>query len=108
MHLLVHTALRQYAIRRDDLTMICVIAGQDDLDRIGNRDRPAIPISLGELLDPHDHEAPIVHPIPALIAKQLRDTWAIGVIEVNQVLTILLDLRAIARSILAQRSIADR
>jgi chemotaxis signal transduction protein len=137
MLLLVYTALHQYAIRRDDLAAIRVIAGQADLDQLGSRDRPAMPIGLGELLDPHDHarqtrqhglivplrrrplvflverveqtiEAPIIHPIPVLIAKHLRDTWAVGVIEINQMLTILLDLRAIARSILAQRSIADR
>lgn len=136
MIMIVSTATRRYAVRRDDLTVMQVVASPADLYPLQSTDRPAIPVDLGELLDPADQsvsgrkhglvvpmrrrpivflverveqsiEQPTIQPLPVLITRCFKQAWAVGVLHVDNELTILLDLRAIARSILAQRSAAN-
>jgi chemotaxis signal transduction protein len=100
-------------------------------------ERPAIAVNLGSLLDPADQSAdgrmhglvvplrrrpivflverveqtmeqPMIQQLPALVNACLRDRWAVGVVDFEDHLLILLDLRAIARSIMAQRAAANR
>jgi chemotaxis signal transduction protein len=137
MIVMISTATRRYAIRREDLTSMQVIATDQDLASLSTAERPAIPVDLGMLLDPADHSAPgrkhglvvplrrrpvvflverveqsieqpMIHPLPTLISRCLRDIWAIGALDFDDQLMILLDLRAIARSIMAQRPVANR
>ncbi|MDZ4720084.1 MAG: hypothetical protein SH847_16655 [Roseiflexaceae bacterium] len=137
MIVLISTATRRYAIRRDDLTSMQVVATDQDLASLSTAERPAIPIDLGALLDPADRSAPgrkhglvvplrrrpivflverveqsieqaTIRPLPTLISGCLRDIWAIGVLDFDDQLIILLDLRAVARSSMAQRPVATR
>jgi chemotaxis signal transduction protein len=137
MLVIVHTATRRYAIRRDDLTAMQVVASAQDLAGLSSVERPAIAVDLGSLLDPADQsnpgrkhglvvplrrrpivflverveqaiEQPTIQQLPALIKACLHDMWAIGVLDFEDHLLILLDLRAIARSIMAQRAAANR
>jgi chemotaxis signal transduction protein len=137
MLVIIRTATRRYAIRRDDLTAMQVITSAQDLEGLSTVERPAIAVDLGALLDPADQSAdgrkhglvvplrrrpivflverveqaieqPIIQQLPALIHACLRERWAVGVLNFEDHLLILLDLRAIARSIMAQRAAANR
>lgn len=132
MIVLVTTAMRQYAVRHDDIFKMQVIATGHDLEQLGSPERPAMPFELGSLLGEHEParpgrrhglvvpvrrrpvvflvtrvdsllETPTVQPMPALIQRHIRDPWAIGVVEHAQELALLLDLRAIARSMLSNQ-----
>src|SRR5262245_47130123 len=104
--LIVQTARRRYAVRRDDVLDIKIVAGATDLqaDELG---RAYVGVELGPLLDPADQstharrralvvplrrqlvaliadevelfQEPIrIEALPPLLATQLRQPWAIG------------------------------
>ena len=128
LFLLVRPATRHYLVRRDDLTDMRRIAGPADLDALGTPDRPAVPVKLSALLgEPAPERAnqalivslrrrPVVflvqhvemliehahvEPLPALLRAALGDAWSVGTLLIDEEPTIVLDLRAIARSVLA-------
>jgi chemotaxis signal transduction protein len=132
MLMLVHTNQRRYAVDRGDVTELRVINGLDGLAALGTPDRSSVPVDLGAWFDPRDvittthwhamvvpvRRRPIVflteriesmidrqalQPLPALISRRLQEPWVRGVIELEDGLVIAIDLRAVARSILAQR-----
>jgi chemotaxis signal transduction protein len=132
--LLVRTALRRYAIRRDDLAALRLVSGAHDLaaDESG---KPFVAADLGALLDPLDRstaprrsalvvplrrrsvallvdavedllERAAPGPLPPLLTRHLREPWSAGTLVVGEELLVLLDIRAVARSALlaAQRT----
>lgn len=129
---LVKTELRRYAVRHDDISAIRMLASPADLEAIGTPERPSIPVELGTLLDPQDCtklarrrgmvvlmrrrpivfmvdlvddflENPEVLPLPELLRGKLNQPWATGALLIDQDVVLVLDLRAIARSILVQQ-----
>lgn len=50
-----------------------------------------------DTLDTPPHQ----HPLPALLSSRLQAPWSLGVYEIEQQLVIQIDIRAIARSVLA-------
>jgi hypothetical protein len=129
---IVRTALRRYAIQRDDLTEIRLVASPADLEA-GYLGRPCLGVELGPLLDPTDHSAlrrrrallvpmrrryiallvdyidtflerNVCVPLPALLRERLREPWAIGALIIEDDVVVQLDLRAVARSILSNKS----
>jgi chemotaxis signal transduction protein len=103
-----------------------------DLVALGSVQHPVVPVELGEWFDPVDRSAPgrrhalvvplrrrpivflverieqalenpQVHPVPAFIAQRLREEWALGVIALEDQLAVLIDLRAVARSVILQQ-----
>src|SRR5919199_1720785 len=131
--LIVRTALRRYAIRRDDLYDVKLIAGPADLQAGGIFERACIGVELGPLLDPSDMSAQarrralivplrrryiallvdyvdsflertVSAPLPGLLRAQLRQPWAIGALAFDDELIVQLDLRAVARSALLNYS----
>ncbi|HMP39981.1 MAG TPA: hypothetical protein PKA05_06335 [Roseiflexaceae bacterium] len=128
--LLVRTGHRRYACRYSDLHEIRAVAHTDDL----LQSQTTLPVELGVLLDPADHsaqmrrhallvplrrrmiallvdtvetfiEAADLLPLPPLIMRHLQQPWAIGVIIDTTAPVVVLDARAIARSILHSRRI---
>jgi hypothetical protein len=126
--LIVRTTNRRYAIRRDDLAAIKVVASQHDLvaDEAG---RPYVAAELGPVLDPRDHtmltrrralvvplrrrsvallvdrvddflEHATTHPLPPIIATRLREPWATGALLLGEEVVVQIDIRAVARSVL--------
>lgn len=131
--MIVKTALRRYAVRRDDLVDVRIAQAGDMLHVEGSADRPYIGFELGPLLDPADcsslkrHRALIVPlrrryialmvdyvetflehtdaiPLPALLRERLREPWAVGALILEDGLVVQLDLRAVARSALLAHS----
>jgi hypothetical protein len=129
---IVRTALRRYAIQRDDVTEIRLIAGPVDLEA-GYLGRPCQGVELGPLLDPADHSAlrrrrallvpmrrryiallvdyidtfldrTVCAPLPALLRERLREPWAVGALIIEDDVVVQLDLRAVARSVLSHKS----
>jgi hypothetical protein len=125
--LIVRTALRRYAVRRDDLFDIKLVGGPADLLAPGLFERACVGVELGPLLDPADqstrsrHLALIVPlrrryvallvddvdtfveraasaPLPALLRARLGQPWAVGALAVDDDLILQIDLRAVARS----------
>jgi hypothetical protein len=125
--LIVRTALRRYAIRRDDLFDIKLVVGPADLEAGGLFERPCVGIELGPLLDPYDQstqarrralivplrrryiallvdyvdgflERAVCAPLPALLYQRLSQPWAVGALALEDDLVVQLDLRAVARS----------
>lgn len=136
MIVIVTTTQRRYAVRREDFVGMRLVGGPEDLAALGAPDRPAVSVDLGALLDASDQaahgrrhglvvplrrrsivflvgrvesmlEQPSIRSMPPLLARRLQEPWAIGVLEYADELALLLDLRAIARSVLAQRSVAN-
>jgi len=132
MTLIVRTARHRYAVRRDDVSEIKLVA---DASAMANDEggRPYLGIELGPLLDPEDRSSlarrrALVIPLrrrlvalladrvesfqenaqvvmlPELIGARLREPWVIGALVLDNEVIIQLDLRAVARSALAQRS----
>jgi len=132
MTLIVRTARHRYAVRRDDVSEIKLVADASAManDKGG---RPYLGIELGPLLDPEDRSSlarrrALVIPLrrrlvalladrvesfqenaqvvmlPELIGARLREPWVIGALVLDNEVIIQLDLRAVARSALAQRS----
>jgi hypothetical protein len=125
--LIVRTALCRYAVRRDDVSEVKLIADPAELLASGLLNRPCIGVELGPLLDPTDQstltrrralivplrrryvallvdyvETFLDHatsiPLPALLCERLHHPWAIGALALDDDLIVKLDLRAVARS----------
>jgi hypothetical protein len=131
MTLIVQTARHRYAVRRDDVSEIKLVA---DASAMANDEGgPYLGIELGPLLDPEDRSSlarrrALVIPLrrrlvalladrvesfqqnaqvvmlPELIGTRLREPWAIGALVLDNEVIVQLDIRAVARSALAQRS----
>ena len=132
MTLIVRTARHRYAVRRGDVSEIKLVADASAManDEGG---RPYLGIELGPLLDPEDRSSlarrrALIIPLrrrlvalladrvesfqenaqvvmlPELIGARLREPWAIGALVLDNEVIVQLDLRAVARSALAQRS----
>jgi hypothetical protein len=131
MTLIVQTARHRYAVRRDDVSEIKLVA---DASAMANDEGgPYLGIELGPLLDPEDRSSlarrrALVIPLrrrlvalladrvesfqqnaqvvmlPELIGARLREPWAIGALVLDNEVIVQLDIRAVARSALAQRS----
>jgi hypothetical protein len=130
--LIIKTAQRRYAVQRDDLMEIKLVANPADLQVSGQFDRPCVGVELGPLLDPSDHstlkrqralvvpmrrryvallvdyietflERASTTPLPALLREKLRQPWAVGALLLEDELIVEIDLRAVARSALMVR-----
>jgi hypothetical protein len=131
--LIVRTALRRYAVSRDDLFDVKLVADPADLRAGGLFERACIGVELGSLLDPCDQSVQIRRralivplrrryvallvdyvetfleratsvPLPALLRERLRQPWATGALTLGDDLIVKLDLRAIARSAMLNSS----
>src|SRR6266498_1662308 len=116
--MIVKTAQRRYAIRRDDLLDVKMAQAGGMFQVEDSSDRPYLGFELGPLLDPADRSslkrrrALIVDyietfleqadssPLPALLRERLIQPWAIGALILEDDLVVQLDLRAVARSAL--------
>jgi hypothetical protein len=125
--LIVRTALRRYAVSRDDLFDVKLVADPSDLQAGGLFERACIGVELGPLLDPSDQseqsrrralivplrrryiallvdyvdtflERSASVPLPELLRARLGQPWAVGALALDDDLVVLLDLRAVARS----------
>ena len=130
--LIVRTARRRYAVRRDDVMEIKLVADATAMPR-DERGQPYIGIELGMLLDPADRSelrrrrALVVslrrrkialladevdsfqehtHTIalPELLGARLSQPWAIGALVLDDEVIVQIDLLAVARSALARSS----
>ena len=131
--MIVKTARRRYAVRRDDLLDVRMAQAGDMFQINGSADRQYLGFELGPLLDPADHstvkrrraliiplrrryialmvdyietflEQADSSPLPALLRQRLTEPWAIGALILEDDLIIQLDLRAVARSALLSYS----
>ena len=131
--LIVKTNLRRYAIRRDELLDVKLVPNVAALAAGGIYDRPCLGVELGTLLDPADRtilarrRALIVPlrrryiaflvdyietflenvapaPLPALLGERLRLPWATGALAIEDEVIVQLDIRAVARGVLANHS----
>jgi hypothetical protein len=131
--MVVKTATRRYAVRRDDLLDVKMARIGDNLQIDGLADRPYLGFQLGQLLDPSDNSAlprcrALIVPLrrryiallvdnvetfledaeilalPELLRQRLHQPWATGALIVDDDLLIQLDLRAVARSALLAHS----
>lgn len=131
--LIVQTARRRYAVRRDEVQEIKLIAGAGDLPASDDQGRACVGVELGPLLDPDDcsalvrrralfvplrrgvvalladriesfHEYARIEALPDLLAARLRAPWATGALLLDSELIVHLDLRAVARTALALRA----
>jgi hypothetical protein len=131
--LIVRTALRRYAVSRDDLFDVKLVADPADLRAGGLFERACIGVELGSLLDPSDQSVQIRRralivplrrryvallvdyvdtfleratsvPLPALLREQLRQPWAVGALTLDDDLIVKIDLRAVARSAMLNSS----
>lgn len=127
--LLVHTSIRSYGVRQQDLTTIRSCTNREEVASWGTAERPGLAIDLGEFLESaapvwpqrasalvvtmrrrpiafivkHVEqmlEQPDILPLPEIMRASLRTQWATGVLHINGNLSIVLDLRELARSIL--------
>jgi hypothetical protein len=125
--LIVRTALYRYAVHRDDLFEIKLIADPGELRAGELYNRPCLGVELGTLLDPSDQtqlirrralivplrrryvallvdyvdtflERAASVPLPALLRDRLQQSWAIGALALDDDLIVKIDLRAVARS----------
>ena len=125
--LIVRTALRRYAVSRDDLFDVKLVADLAALRAGGLYDQACVGVELGPLLDPADEsmltrrralivplrrryvallvdyvdsflERPASAPLPALLRERLGQSWAVGALALDDDLIVMLDLRAVARS----------
>ncbi|MBC8162630.1 MAG: hypothetical protein H7Z42_15570 [Roseiflexaceae bacterium] len=122
--LIAHTTLRRYAIRHDDVLSIQAVHGSAGAD-------PALLLrNLGTLFDPLDsgpsqphhglfvpirrkqvvflieqvellERPPSVQALPLFLQAHLRQPWSLGVMVLDDEPVILLDLRAVARAVMA-------
>jgi hypothetical protein len=130
--LIVRTARRRYAVRREDVTEIKLVPDASIMP-YDERGRPYIGAELGPLIDPDDRSeqarrralvvpmrrrkvalladlvesfqehAPTVA-LPELLGARLSLPWAIGALLLDGEAIVQLDLRAVARSVLARHS----
>jgi hypothetical protein len=133
MLLIVKTAARRYAVRRDDVFEIRMVETTAALETGAPGAWPVVGVELGPLIDPDDRsrlarrrgllvplrrryvallvddvetflERSECAPLPALLRERLRLPWAIGALAQDDDLILLLDVRAIARSVLVDRA----
>jgi hypothetical protein len=133
MLLIVKTAARRYAVRRDDVFEIRMLENAGALDTGASGAWPSLGVELGPLIEPGDQsrlvrrrgllvplrrryvallvdyvetfiERSDCAPLPALLRERLRLPWAIGALALDDDLILLLDVRAIARSVLVDRA----
>jgi hypothetical protein len=131
--LIVKTARHRYAVHKDDVQEIKLIASTAELEIGGRFDRPCLGVELGPLLDQYDtselarRRALIVPmrrryvallvdyietfleratswPLPTLLRERLRQPWAVGALVFDDDVIVQLDLRAVARSALVLQS----
>ena len=131
--LILRTAKHRYAARHSDLAELRQVLDPTALQTAEGNDRSYVYIELGTLLDPTDiseqtrrhalliplrrryiallvdaveafreHDSSV--PLPKLLHNHLAQPWAIGVLCYDDTPIVQLDLRAIARSVLLQRS----
>jgi len=135
MLLIIRTAQHRYIVRREDVATLRAIArGGDNSGE--EADPPVIAAELGPLIDPDDvstvqrrHALIIplrrrniallvdavdtivehadVQPLPQLLRERLHEPWATGVLLIDDQPVVQLDVRAIARSVLLQRTRAS-
>ena len=134
--LIVRTARRRYAIRRDDVTEIALVPDASDMPR-DERGQPYIGVELGPLIDREDrsalvrrralvvpmrrrkvalltdfvesfHEQTQSFELPKLLGARLSLPWAIGALLLDDEVIVQLDLRAVARSVLAHAGSSER
>jgi hypothetical protein len=132
--LIVRTARHRYAVRRDDIVEIKLVADAAAMPR-DERGMPYVGFELGQLLDPADRsdltrrralviplrrrkvalladrvetfqEHAQVTALPELLGARLSQPWAIGALVLDDEVIVQIDLRALARSALA-RSLSD-
>ena len=130
--LIVRTAQRRYAVRRDDVIEIKLVADVAAMPR-DDRGQPYIGFELGPLLDPADHsqlarrralvvplrrrkvalladriesfqERALVVALPELLGARLSQPWAVGALLLDDEVIVQIDLWAVARSALARSS----
>jgi len=131
--MIVNTAARRYAVRRDDLVDVRMAHTGAALRVEGQADRQYVGVELGPLLDPADQSSmtrrralivPLrrryiallvdhietflehadTRPLPPLISQRLGQPWAVGALMFEDQLVVQLDLRAVARSALLAHS----
>src|SRR5512145_3118437 len=132
MLLIVHTALHRYAVARNDLLAIKLVARPSDLEGTDEYGHPYVGVELGSLLDPLDQSflmrrhallVPIRRkcvallvdlvetfldqvsytPLPPLLRERLAHPWAIGALVLDTEIIVEIDIRAVARSALMMR-----
>jgi hypothetical protein len=130
--LIVRTARRRYAVKRDDIAEIQLVPDASAMP-CDERGRQYIGAELGPLIDPEDrsdktrrralvvplrrrkvalladlvesfHEHARTLALPELLGARLSLPWAIGVLLLDGEAIVQLDLRAVARSVLARKS----
>ena len=135
MLLIIRTAQHRYIVRREDVATLRAMTRGDD-GRREDADPSVIAVELGPLIDPADvstvqrrHALIIplrrrniallvdavdtivehadVQPLPQLLRERLHEPWATGVLLIDDQPVVQLDVRAIARSILLQRTRAS-
>ena len=135
MLLIVRTARRRYIVRREDVATLRAMTRSDN-GRREEADSSVIAVELGPLIDPDDvstaqrqHALIIplrrrsiallvdavdaiidhadIQPLPPLLGELLREPWTTGVLLIDDQPVVQLDVRAIARSILLQRTRAS-
>jgi hypothetical protein len=128
--LIVRTARHRYAVRRDDVMEIKLVADVAAMPR-DERGQPYIGFELGRLLDPADRSQlrrrrALVVPLrrrkialladevdsfqehtqtvalPELLDARLSQPWAIGALMLDDEVIVQIDLLAVARSALAR------
>jgi hypothetical protein len=130
--LIVRTARRRYAVRRDDVIEIKLVADATAMP-CDERGQPYLGFELGALLDPGDRseltrrralvvplrrrkvalladrvdsfqERAQITALPELLAARLGQPWAIGALVLDDEVIVQIDLWAVARSALARSS----
>jgi chemotaxis protein histidine kinase CheA len=126
--LVVRTAHRAYAIRRNDILELRLVSS-DGIVTVD--DRPCEHVELCQLLDPNDsndgrrrralvvplrrrlvallvdevealEESVFNVPLPPLLQSRLRQPWAVGALLVGDELIVQIDVRAVAMSYVVQ------
>jgi hypothetical protein len=110
MLLIVRTAQHRYIVRREDVATLRAMTRGDD-GRREDADPSVIAVELGPLIDPADvstvqRRHALIIPLRRrqLLRERLREPWTTGVLLINDQPVVQLDVRAIARSVLLQRT----
>jgi chemotaxis signal transduction protein len=130
---MLRTARRRYAARYDDVYTVWRLASAVDLQRHGDAERAPIGIDLGTLFDPQDQSAglhrhglvvpirrrnvvllveavedflvqPQIYAVPAVLRPRLLQPWTIGAVLLDDQPVMVLDVRAVARSVMVMQS----
>ncbi len=135
--LLVHTTGQSYTVYYQDLSMIRSCTSQDEVASWGTAERPGLAVDLGEFLEATPPvwpqratalvvvmrrrpiaflvkhieqmlEQPDIQPLPEIMHSSMRQQWATGVFNNAGFLSIVLDLRELARTILVSQRPEER